>query len=132
MGYFLQGIIKPSSFLENILILHFVFTNVAKTFLQRVWLLEAVIVMSMKTDWIYQFFPEKRWILLSFKSRRVPRKINKGNSFLRGFVHCLEIFLSELLCSCARQDAFLLLHEYTARTVCVVLECPSFVGVGYA
>lgn len=53
------GIFYTSSFLENILILHFVFTDVAKSFFQR-FLACLSCHGEVNTDRIYQFIPEKK------------------------------------------------------------------------
>lgn len=53
------GIFYTSSFLENILILHFVFTDVAKSFFQR-FLASLSCHGEVNTDRIYQFIPEKK------------------------------------------------------------------------
>lgn len=83
------GIFYTSSFLENILILHFVFTDVAISFFQR-FLASLSLYGEVNTDRIYQFIQrKKKRILLLLISRQEPIKINKGNSFVHGF-YCLE------------------------------------------
>lgn len=84
------GIFYTSSFLENILILHFVFTDVAISFFQR-FLASLSLYGEVNTDRIYisSSRGKKKPILLLLISRQEPIKINKGNSFVHGF-YCLE------------------------------------------
>lgn len=71
---------------------------------------------------IYQFIPEKGWLLLLLRLRWGSIKINKGNSFLHGIVHRLKIFMIvKLLCHALRKTR----QVFLAAGVTHSSDCPS-------